>query len=198
MNRLLKTLTIIGLLAVTAHRLPAPISEPTPEETKAKPQAAPAKHKSVESSESNSARRFDGTWKGTSVDKQPTGYANRDYVYTYSTTLIIRDGKTADVTVETTSTLPPGGWWSFLPAAHRHLSPLYSKKTNHSEHLVADGFDLMIRWSGRRLVDWAPKTLTLEEAQKLAGMDKPADNASALTLKGDELVYGKFVFRRVK
>lgn len=184
----------VTLLLILAHRLPAPISEekpsPTPETEKLK--TAAAKHKSVESSDSNSARRFDGTWKGTLVSKIPTA------VYTISATLIIRDGKTADITNEVTSTLPRGGSWSNSPDAYRHLSPLYQKITNHSDHLVAEGFDLMIRWSGRRLVDWAPKTLTLEEAQKLGGMDKPAENASALTLKGEELVYGKFVFHRVK
>src|ERR1700736_5678469 len=148
MNRLLKTLTIIGLLAVTAHRLPAPISEPTPEETKAKPQAAPAKHKTVESSDSNSARRFDGTWKGALVNKTPTA------VYTISATLIIRDGKTADITNEVTSTLPRGGSWSNSPDAYRHLSPLYQKITNHSDRLVAEGSDLMIPWSGPHLIDW--------------------------------------------
>jgi hypothetical protein len=54
----------------------------------------------------------------------------------------------------------------------------------------------MIRWSGRRLIDWAPKTLPLEEAQKLARSNEMS--VAAFTLKGDELVFGKIVFHRVK
>jgi hypothetical protein len=182
----------LAVLLTSAQQLPAPISEPTPEETKAKPQAAPAKHKSVESSDSNSARRFDGTWKGTRVDKTVGA------VYTTSATLIIKDGKTADANTEVTSTLQDPRGWGFLPEAYKHLSPLFYKYSNHSDHLVAAGLDLMTRWSGRRLIDWAPKTLPLEEAQRLARSNEVS--LAAFTLKGDELVFGngQFVFHRVK
>ena len=175
------------------YRLPAPILEPTPEETTAKPGATAAKRKSVESSESDSARRFDGTWKGTLVNKT----AEADYNESY--TLIIRDGKTADSAREATWVLHSPRGWSDLPEAYRHLSPLSCKTANHSDHLVADGSDLMIRFSGPpRLIDWGPKTLPLGDVQKLAGMDKPTNLTIALTLNGDELVLGKVVFHRVK
>ena len=181
------------LLFTTTERLPAPISEPKPEETITKPKTAAANRKSIESSDSNSARRFNGTWKGTFVDNTNVN----GYIYSYSAILIIKDGKTADLTSDKTATLPPRGWWGFLQAAHRHLSPLSCKNTNNSDHLVADGFDLMIRWSGPRLIDWAPKTLPLEEAQKLA-RPQTANKPSAFTLKGDELAGSKTIYDRAK
>ena len=184
------------MLIISAHRLPAPIQEesptPAPEQEKAKAKPTKTAAMSESGASSKSTQRFNGTWKATFVINMPTA------VYSYSSTLIIRDGKTADVTNEATSNLKQGHW-DFLPDAHNRLSPLSYKKTNHSDHLVADGSDLMIRWSGPpRLIDWAPKTLTLAEAQKNAGTDKDANNPSALTLNGDELKSGNFVFRRVK
>jgi hypothetical protein len=184
----------IAILVASAHRLPAPIAEETPSPPSAaeKPKAVAGKQKSVESPKSNSARRFDGTWRGTRVDK------TAGYVYDYSYMLIIRDGKPADLISEVTATLPPLGWWSFLPDAYRHLSPLYVKATNHSDHVVADGSDLIIRWRGGQLVDWEPKTLPREYAEQLAA-PQTSNKPNVFTLNGDELVAaGGTIYHRVK
>jgi hypothetical protein len=187
---------------MTAVRSPAPIQEesPTPAPEQARklesPRARVAGEKSG-SSEANSstARRFDGTWKGTGVRKEPTGLANRDYVYSSSFTLIIKDGRTADVTMETTATLPTGGWWAFLSKEYRHLSPLYYKATFHADHVVLAGADLVFHWSGGRVTDWTPRTLPLAEVQKLGGTP---NFTGVCTLTGAELVCGKIVYHRVK
>jgi hypothetical protein len=71
MNRLLKTLTIIGLLAVTAHRLPAPISEesPTPKpKAVAKKKAddeGKAKSQTQTKSKESPFAKFAGVWIGS-------------------------------------------------------------------------------------------------------------------------------------
>jgi hypothetical protein len=198
MKRTVVLFLSVPLLLITAHRLPAPIVEeekPTPApKGSTEPKSKPAKSQGAEAlSGSSSARRFDGTWKGTFVNKT----AEADYNESY--TLIIRDGKTADSAREATWVLHSPRGWSDLPEAYRHLSPLSCKTANHSDHLVADASDLMIRFSGPpRLIDWVPKTLPLGEVQKLAGMDKSTNLTIALTLNGDELVLGKVVFHRVK
>src|SRR6266404_1832604 len=108
MKRALAAISAGALLTISAHRLPAPILEPTPEATTAKPQTAPAKQKSSEASDSSAARRFNGTWKGTGTSSAAGSTS------TYSTTLIIKDGKTADATSEMTATLTdPRGWANF-------------------------------------------------------------------------------------
>lgn len=168
--------------------MPAPISE-VPES------ATPAsrKHKVPDTSDSATTHRFDGTWVShSSTNSQGYGTSS-------TATLIIRDGKTADTTSEATLILHDPRGWSDLPEAYKHLSPLYLKATNHADHLIAGGSDLMIRWSsGGRLVDWAPKTLPRELAQKIAGLENPTNMPVAVSLKGDELVFGKVVFHRVK
>jgi hypothetical protein len=198
MKTALRIAVTLSLLLASAHRLPAPIvEESTPTPTPARstePKSKPATSQKAEaSSDSSAARRFDGTWKGTLVNKT----AQADYSESY--TLIIRDGKTADSTREAISVLHGPKGWSDLPEAYRHLSPLSFRTANHSDHLIADGSDLMIRFSAPpRLIDWAPKTLPLGEVQKLAGMDKATNLTIGLTLKGDELVLGKVVFHRAK
>jgi hypothetical protein len=196
MSRIAKSIGLSAVaLLLTTHRLPAPISEekPSPNPEMEKPKTGAANRKSVESSDSNSAQRFNGTWKGTFVNKT----AEADYNVSY--TFIIRGGKTADSAREATWVLHSPRGWSDLPDAYRHLSPVSCKTANHSDHLVADGSDLLIRFSGPpRLIDWAPKTLPLGEVQKLAGLDKPMSLTIALTLNGDELVLGNVVFHRVK
>jgi hypothetical protein len=185
MKRTLALLLTVALLLITVHRSPAPISEesPTPTEQSA------AKHKSTESSEFNSARRFDGTWKGTSSKKQTiaSGSEKGDYVYSYSYTLSIKDGKTANLISEGGITLPRG-------------KPIYFKVTNHSDNLAAAGSsDLIIRWAGGRVIDWEPKTLTTEQVQFHTESETKKGGASLFSLKGDVLVSGGgIVYHRVK
>ena len=192
MNRFAILFSVVAMFAST-HQLPAPILEPTPEATTAKPQTPPAKHKSSEASDS-SAQRFNGTWKGTST-VNPAGAS-----FTYSTTVIIKDGKTVDTTGEVRGTLQNPQGWNDLPEEYKHLSPLHYKYTNHSDHLVTDGAELVVRWAGRRLVDWGPKQLPIKYFEQWLKQNEPS--AAAFTLKGDELVVGtgdaKFVYHRVK
>src|ERR1700730_6791696 len=116
MSRIAKSIGLSAVtLLLTTHLLPAPISEekPSPTPEMEKPKTGAANRKSGESSDSNSVRRFNGTWKGTLADNSDVN----GYIYSHSSILIIKDVKTADVTAETTCTLPPHGWWNFLPAA---------------------------------------------------------------------------------
>jgi hypothetical protein len=194
------SLIIMFALLITADRLPAPIQEektPVPEQKTAKPEPGPTKHKSTEASESSSARRFDGTWKGTMTQKT-TGAE-----YSYSATLVIRDGKSADVTTEARGTLyDPQGCAGF-PQDYKQLSPFVHKVANHSDHLIADGNDVMIRWPGSaRLVEWGAKKMPREFAEKnvRGSADTNPSHVRVFTLKGDELsVSGsQFVYHRVK
>jgi hypothetical protein len=167
-----------SVLLITAHRLLAPISEPTPEETKAKPQAAPAKHKSVESSDSNSARRFDGTWKATDSSRNQAGSTvNR------TATIVIKNG-VAEFTSEATATLDPGKTWSDLPEPYNSSSPIYKKWTARSTDLKFEGSNLKIRWLGTRLTDWAPKTIPVGVFKN--PVDQP--HSALYILSGQQLI----------
>ena len=193
MKRPLLVAVILAVL-LPVHRLPAPIREPTPEVPTARPQTGPAKHKSAEPPDSTSTRRFDGTWTGTSTANSAGATFN------YRVTLVIKDGRTADATTEVTANLlDPRGWANFSEEA-KHLSPLSYKFSNHSDHLVVDGIDLMIRWSGRKVLEWAPKTVRLQELQQTLIHEEP--RVSTFTLRGDELVVGngqsKFIYHRAK
>ena len=185
---------IFYLLAATAHRLPAPIveTEENPTPAPEQPEALKRKHSARSTSSSEESRpkvaktkpaaapvsqgptRFDGTWKGTKTKKSPGSSGN--YVLSRSYTLIIKDGKTADLITESTLTPPRG-------AAE------YYKGSNHSDNLTAAGSDLIIRFSGGRLIDWKPKTVPRDQAQNFMESET-GQGTSVFTLKGDELVGG--------
>jgi hypothetical protein len=154
----------VTLLIISAHRLPAPISEeePSPTEAPSKPKSAPAKHKSSDSSEPSSIHRFEGTWRGTFPSKNQIGTFNRTY------TLIIKNG-TADITQESTSTLSPGKKWSNYPAPYNSISPIYRKLTNKATEVKAEGSNIRIRWQGYRLTDWAPRTIPVGLFKNVVG-----------------------------
>jgi hypothetical protein len=176
-NRSLSFLTLALILIGLAARVPAPIVETTPEPT-VRPRPTNAEPNSKQRNASTS--RFDGTWTGTSVQK------NASATYAVNDTLIIRSGRTADGVIEVTATLQNPQGWSFLPEEYKHFSPVHFKYINHSDYLVADGVDLMIRWAGRRLVDWNPKQLPIKYVEQWVMQNPPG--AAAFTLKGDELV----------
>jgi hypothetical protein len=152
MKRALAAACGATLLIISAHRLPAPISEEktSPPEAPSKP----AKHKASDSADSSSIRlrRLDGTWRATASSKNQAGTFNHTF------TVIIRNG-TADLTVESTSTLAPGKKWSDLPAPYNSISPIYRKSVDKSTELKAEGSNTRIRWPGGRIIDWAPKTI---------------------------------------
>jgi hypothetical protein len=180
-----------ALLFISAHRLPAPIVE-EPTSTPQPERSAPRKQKSVEVSQSNSASRFDGIWQGARAGKSP----GVNYIEKF--TLTVR-GKSAELTGALTSTLSNPRGWSDLPEQYRRLSPLHIKVTNHADHVVADGSDLIIRWRGGQLVDWEPKTLPREYAEKLAAPQTSNKLPNVFTLNGDELVAaGGTIYHRVK
>ena len=156
MKLALRFLCSVTLLLILVHRLPAPISEavaPTPTEAPAKSKAAPARHKASESSEGNSASRFEGTWRATGSSRDQAGSTvNR------TATIVIKNG-VAEFTSEATATLDPGKTWSDLPEPYNSSSPIYKKWTDKSTDLKPEGSNLKIRWPGGRLTDWAPKTI---------------------------------------
>jgi len=97
-------------------------------------------------------------------------------VLSTSYTLIIKNGKTADLIAERTFTPSPG------PAE-------YYKGSNHSDNLTAAGSDLIIRFSGGRLIDWKPKTVPRDQAQSFMESET-GQGSTVFTLKGDQLVAG--------
>src|SRR5438094_9910845 len=111
------------LLIISAHRLPAPISEekPSPTEAPSKPKSAPGKHKSSDSYNSTSIRRFDGTWRATWSWKNKGGST-----FSETHTLIIKNG-TAVYTAEKTGTLASGKTWTDFPAPYKSISQIYQK-----------------------------------------------------------------------
>ena len=180
MKRALAAVCRATLLIISAHRLPAPISEesPAPTEAPSKPKSAPAKHKSSGSSDSSSIRRFDGTWRATSSSKNKSGN-------TFSTTktLIIKGG-TAVYTGELTSTLASGKRWSDLPVPYNSVSPIYKKLTEKATDVKAEGSNIKIRWPGFRLTDWTPKTIPSFLFKNTVG--QPTE--SLCVLSGEQLV----------
>jgi hypothetical protein len=183
MKSLSTTLAGIGLLLITADRLPAPISEekpsPTPEMEKLR--TAPAKHKSVESSDSNSARRFDGTW-------QANGVSNAGEISTrWVAMIIVKDGKKAQWTRESTFTLAPGktwpGLWS-LPAPYNTVSPIFNKWADESTDLKTEGPNLTVRWPADWLADWGPKSIPRQFFERWKG----SENTVTYILNGNQLV----------
>ena len=157
MKRALAAVCGATLLIISAHRLPAPISEekPSPTEAPSKPKAAPAKQKSSDSSESSSMRRFEGTWRATSSSKNQVGST-----FSLTQTLIIKNG-TASFTGEIISTLAPGKKWSNYSAPYNSISPIYRKLTNKAIEVKGEGSNIRIRWQGARLTDWTPKTIPI-------------------------------------
>lgn len=194
MKRTIFYLFCIGsALLITAHRLPAPISEeqptPTPEVEKLK--TATVNRKSIESSDSNSARRFDGTWIRRSSETNAKGTRN-DVVGI----LVIMKGKSAELTEEFTSTLAPGVTWNNLPEPYDTISPLRHKWIRHSSELSVNGSNLTIRWSADQFVDWGPKTVPREH---FANMKHQPPGFITYALMGEQLTSnnGK-IYRRLK
>ena len=154
----LSSVPIAVLLLLTAQQLPAPISEvqATPGETTApaKSKAAPTKRKSEEVSETNSARRLDGTWRWTYSWKAGAGNT-----FNATGTLVIQHGGSAELTSEYTSTLGPGATWPGYPAPYNSISPVYTKVLAKSVVMKPEGSNLRIQWAAAKLADWAPKTI---------------------------------------
>src|SRR6266480_2099527 len=141
---------VLGLVCffLFIQEAPAPIQE-EPISTPQPERSAPGKQRSVEVSGSNSASRFDGIWQGSRTGNSTGG----NYIEKF--TLTVR-GKSAELTGDLTRTV-------LKPFSRIHI-----KVTNHSDHVVADGSDLIIRWRGGRVVDWEPKTLSRKDAEELA------------------------------
>jgi hypothetical protein len=176
MKRALAAACGATLLIISAHRLPAPISEEktSPPEAPSKP----AKHKASDSADSSSIRRFEGTWRATGSSKSPVGNT-----FSRTQTLIIKNG-TADYIGELTGTLASGKRWTDLPAPYNSSSPLYTRRTNKSTDLKTEGSNLRIRWQGQRLTDWAPKTIPIGVFKNAVGQPSNV----LLILSGDHLI----------
>lgn len=159
---------------IEAHAKPA-----SPLTSQGPARSTPRKQKSVEAFESNSARRFDGIWQGSVTKNSP------EFEGIGKFTLTVR-GKSAELTADLTG--------SFLKPRQR----IHIKATNHSDHVVADGSDLIIRWRGGQVVDWEPKTYTRKDAEGMAG-GQISNQPNVFTLNGDKLVgAGGTIYHRVK
>src|SRR5437899_12615865 len=141
MKRALAAVCGATLLILSAHRLPAPIAEekPSPTEAPSKPKSEPGKHRSRDSSDSSSIRRFDGTWRTTRSSKNQGGST-----LSVAITLIIKDG-TAVYTVEKTGTLASGKRWSDLPAPYKSISQIYQKWTDKANDVKPEGSNIGLR-----------------------------------------------------
>jgi hypothetical protein len=153
------------VLLTAAPRLPAPVSEvqEKPQTTatpdKAEGSSANVKRKPRASSEDNSLQRFDGTWqrKGTTTANGAT--------YSRTSAVIIRNGKTAQFSGESISTLQAGRLWPGWPKPYNVTSPVTIKSTAESTDLKADGSNLRIHWPAARL-DWTPRNIPIELIKK--------------------------------
>jgi hypothetical protein len=168
------------LLIISAHRMPAPILEekPAPTEAPSNVKSAPIKHKSSNSSDSSSIRRFDGTWRYTGTSKSRFGNT-----FSVTKTLIIQNG-TAVYTLEKTATLASGKKWTDLPAPYNSISPIYQKWTDKTTDIKAEGSNLKTRWPGNKLTDLAPKTIPVGVIKNAVGQP----NSVICILSGEQLI----------
>lgn len=153
MKRTLIVLLAVALLLVTAHRLPAPISEipenptPAPEE-QSKPKKTRSKSKTVEfEPNTESARkpsspstvqgpaRFAGTWTGT-INQGVLGETEVTLIVNASATSVQENSKvgafTRDATASGNTMTWVAGWlneitWAFTPAADGKTAAVTSK-----------------------------------------------------------------------
>ncbi len=183
--RPVQVLLTFGLFIITAHRLPAPISEessPTPAPTgsaqvKPKPAESPASE-ALSESELALARRFDGTWQVTGTKEDAAGSSR------WVATIVI-DGKKAQWSRETTSILAAGKTWpqSWLPPPYNAVSPIFERWVDESTDLKIEGSTLTIRWPVDRLAEWSPKTIPARFFEKTRG----SANTVTYILNGDQL-----------
>jgi hypothetical protein len=100
--------------------------------------------------------------------------------------LVIKDGKKAERTSESTSALAPGKTWpqSLLPRPYSAVSPLSAKWVDESTNMKVEGPNLTVHWPAERLVDWAPKSIPVEFIEKRTG----SENTITYILNGDRLI----------
>lgn len=170
---------VATLLLITAHRLPAPISEEKtpPPEAPSKPDSAPAKHRSRNSPDSSPIKRFEGTWRTTKSLKNKSGTLNRTVI------VIIKDS-TVHLTGEVTSILIPGKKWNDLPAPYNSMSPIDRKWSSTATGIRMDGSNLRVQWPTIGLTDWSPKTIPLNLVQ--GKVTQPS--TSIYILSGEQLI----------
>lgn len=118
---------------------------------------------------SKSGSRFDGTWVATNYKNNPAG-GKINGIYT----IVIKDGKTAAKTLDTTNVSIP-------ESADYEVR---RKWTCSSTDLSATSSSPTIQWSAGELSDWEPRTISREEIQSYGN---PHAETSVYQLKGDEL-----------
>ena len=200
MKRRLTLFITVVLPLIAPHRLPAPIVEegkqtPAPTES-AQPKSKPATSQKAEaSSDSSAPRRFDGTWRQTRTERYVEGSIQ------LPGTMVINNGKKAQLTIEATFTLAPGKSWpgSFLlPPPYDKVSPISAKLIDESTDLKVEGPNLIILWPPMRLADWAPKTIPSQAFEKLKGSEKAVtyiqDGARLIATDGKH----SFIWQRVQ
>ena len=194
-------LAIVITLLISAHRLPAPITEvqETPAPSAAAPSPAKAKPapraKDSTDTSRDSLRKFDGTWSGN------TTVNSAHHTNVYQILMIIRESeRVASGTTTLTQTLVPGQVWANLPENYQALSPIVLKYAHSSHDLRVDGSNLRVRWPASELLDWSPKTIPFAIIQPLA--TDPA-RMSVYTLHNNQLTRefdsnGGMTYTRVK
>jgi hypothetical protein len=177
MRRALAAISGIALLIISAHRLPAPITEqsPSPTQVPPPPQAEQMKHKP---SGSSSIARFEGTWRASEFRKAQNGNT-----FSLTQTMIV-GSDSAEYVQELTSTLASGRKWADLPAPYNSTSPVYRKGINKSTNIKTEGSNLKIQWAGFRLTDWNPKTIPISAFKNTVGRPSTV----LLVLSGDHLI----------
>ncbi len=173
---------VFFLLAVSAHRSPAPIVEdvtPTPTASKTTRKTPESAERKPPSASNHSALQFDGTWKGP-------------YSQTYSgesqasqNVLVIEDGARR-ASLEVTLTRTPTDHWKDVPTEYS-TTPLTFRWRFVSRDLKLDGSNLRIRWEAPQLIDWSPKAFSpaqIEEIKKAGAKNKLI---AIYTLRGNQL-----------
>ena len=206
LRRLAWFVSLTLILIVSAHRLPAPISE-IQEPSIATP--SPKKPKSIGSesdSNSSSKGRFDGTWAGPDLHTDTKDEHGVYHATNTTVTLFISGGRSAVLTLEFTETPPPGGTWLDLPPPV-NASPFSARLIYHSLEFSATNSVLSIHWSAPKVSDWQPKEIPSSFRQKfetnIANWQKTPRGAAVYTLKGDTLTLengpsGKIAYKRGK
>jgi hypothetical protein len=110
-------------------------------------------------------------------------------------TIVITNGKAAIKTIAGTYVPDPG-------KRYKSIDKVQAWWVQKSNSLIAGGSSLTIQWSQGQLSDWAPRTLSKEEAQRFGWGAPPESGPAVYTLRGNELTRvndpNPVSYRRVK
>lgn len=195
--KLIRAWLCLFLLLISAHRLPAPISEAptTPSPAPAKPRVKPARkapvadkpHVTSKDTKPNRAHQFDGVWQ--TVPRAGSSY-----------TLVIKNDNSATLRVELTFTLSGGNrYWQDLPEQYGSAHELRNTYSFDSRESHATDSTIVVHWNPAKLVDWSPRTIPNEVMLRIAPDLFKRERREGFTLTGAQLISSDgFSYNRVR